>query len=249
MMRDKQNEFYSSISEYYHEIFPYNPAQLQFVKHQVGNIAGKQILDIGCATGELAYQIAKEEAIVTGIDLNEELLSQAIQRKKHSHLTFQKGDMSELEKMFSPRQFDAVLCFGNTLVHLSSDSAVKQLFQGVRAISKPDAMFLIQILNYDYIIEQSITELPVIDSEKIRFIRKYDIEKGKSGIRFITSLHIKKSGKTIENETKLLALRSKTLVYLLEEAGFTNIHLYSNFKRDKFGGNHFPFVVSAQNTV
>jgi len=30
-MKDNQNEFYSSISKYYPEIFPFNPAQLQSV--------------------------------------------------------------------------------------------------------------------------------------------------------------------------------------------------------------------------
>ncbi len=245
-MRDKQNEFYSSISEYYHEIFPYNPAQLQYVKHQVGNLEGKEILDIGCATGELAYQLAKEGAVVTGIDLNEELLNQAIQRKKHPNLTFRKGDMLELEDMFSSQKFDVVICFGNTLVHLSSVAMVKQMFQEVRAVSIPNAAFLLQILNYDYIIADLISELPVIDSENIRFIRKYGIEEDKSHIRFITSLHIKKNQKVIKNETYLLALKSDTLVSLLEGEGFTHIKLYSNFKEEKFGGKHIPLVVRAK---
>ena len=54
-MHDSQNIFYTSISKYYSEIFPFNPMQLKFVKNKLGELQGKHILDIGCATGELAF--------------------------------------------------------------------------------------------------------------------------------------------------------------------------------------------------
>jgi glycine/sarcosine N-methyltransferase len=47
------------------------------VKSRAGELAGKQILDIGCATGELSFQLAEAGAKVTGIDLNEDLLGKA----------------------------------------------------------------------------------------------------------------------------------------------------------------------------
>ena len=71
-MNTQQNKFYTSISKYYSEIFPYQPMQLQFVKNRVGDLKGKNILDIGCATGELAFRLAGEGAKVIGIDLNED---------------------------------------------------------------------------------------------------------------------------------------------------------------------------------
>ena len=42
-MKDEQNQFYTSISKYYSEIFPYNPMQLQFVRNIVGKLNGKQM--------------------------------------------------------------------------------------------------------------------------------------------------------------------------------------------------------------
>ena len=66
-MKDEQNNFYTSISKYYSEIFPYTPMQLKFVKNSLGGLEEKQILDIGCATGELAFNLAMEGANVVGI--------------------------------------------------------------------------------------------------------------------------------------------------------------------------------------
>jgi 2-polyprenyl-3-methyl-5-hydroxy-6-metoxy-1,4-benzoquinol methylase len=250
-MKDKQNEFYSSISKYYAEIFPFQSMQLEFVKSRVGKLAGKQLLDIGCATGELAIQLAKSGAFVTGIDLNEDLLEQAkakiwFEGFETANPVFQKVNMLELKADFQPGQFDGVLCFGNTLVHLQSPELVQQMLDGVFTVLKPGGYFLLQILNYDYILSEPVAELPVIDTENIRFTRKYRFPESGSLISFQTELLIKAESKTIKNETLLLALQSRQLTELLQNAGFSEIELFSNFKQDPFGGKHLPLVVSCK---
>ncbi|MDD2381567.1 MAG: class I SAM-dependent methyltransferase [Mariniphaga sp.] len=258
-MKTTQNEFYSSISRYYPEIFPYSPAQLQFVVRNCGGLTGKKVLDIGCATGELACEMAGAGAQVTGIDLNEDLIRQAKQKVKalqkenaRSQIDpnptnmpplFKKGDMLELKNLFPETHFNCVTCFGNTLVHLLSPISVLEVLQGVHRILKPDGVFLLQILNYDYILAEQVSELPPIETENIKFVRQYVFEKDNPLIRFQTDLHIKKEGSVIPNETQLWALHSRKLTELLHDTGFKDILLFSNFKEDSFGGNHIPLVV------
>ena len=242
-MNNSQNEFYSSIAKYYSEIFPYKPVQLEFVKHRTGELKGQQILDIGCATGELAFQLANEGADVSGIDINRELLAHT-EKKKHDNLYFQIGDMLELNQDFRENQFDAVLCFGNTLVHLPDTNSIDAMLEGVHGILKPGGKFLLQILNYDHILNEQVSELPVIETENISFVRNYQFEENSYRIKFQTELHLKKEEEVISNETLLLALRSSDLVDLLKQAGFNGIELYANFNMDEFGGKHLPLVVS-----
>ncbi len=256
-MNDKQNQFYTSISKYYSEIFPYQPMQLQFVKNRVGELSGKQILDIGCATGELAFRLASEKVNVIGIDLNEDLLAQAAGRsgfrstdsnKRESEFTppvFQMINMLELETDFPEKQFDTVLCFGNTLVHLPSISLMRQMLDGVFTVLKPGGYFLMQILNYDYVLSEPISDLPIIDTENIRFVRKYAIVENNPIIRFQTQLEVKKEVRTVSNETPLFALKSNDLTDMMKDTGFLEIELFSNFKQEPFGGKHLPLVVSA----
>lgn len=243
-MNNEQNKFYSSISKYYSEIFPYKPMQLQFVKNEVGDLKGKQILDIGCATGELAFNLANEGAKVIGIDLNEDLLKQAKSKRIHSNLQFQHGNMLELETDFHKKQFDSVLCFGNTLVHLPSTNLIQQMLNGVLSVLKPGGIFLMQILNYDYILAEQVSELPLIETENIKFIRKYKFKKNSPLILFQTDLHLKKEGQVVSNETSLLALRSSELTDIIENSGFKEIELYSNFKQTSFGGPHIIGIES-----
>ncbi len=246
-MSNEQNKFYTSISKYYSEIFPYNPMQLQFLKSRVGDLQAKQILDIGCATGELAFQIAVENANIIGIDINEDLLDQAIKKRGVApNPKFQFGNMLELENDFEAEMFDAVLCFGNTLVHLESKEMVAQMLTGAMNVLKPGGKLLLQILNYDYILDAQLSELPLVESDNITFIRQYRFDKNSQKIRFYTELHLKKEDHTVVvNETNLLALKSSELVDLLSNAGFQDIELFSNFKQDVFGGKHIPLVVSA----
>lgn len=244
-MNNEQNQFYTSISKYYSEIFPYQPMQLQFVKNRVGELAGKHILDIGCATGELAFQLADAGAKVIGIDLNEDLLNQAKSNKILPNLHFQIGNMLNLETDFQSTQFNSVLCFGNTLVHLQTVELIQQMLNGVYSVLKPGGQFLLQILNYDYILGEQVSDLPSIETENLRFIRNYRFEISNPLIRFQTELTIKKENKTISNETQLFAIKSIELIELMKNAGFQNIELFSNFKQDPFGGEHLPLVVSA----
>jgi 2-polyprenyl-3-methyl-5-hydroxy-6-metoxy-1,4-benzoquinol methylase len=257
-MGNEQNQFYTSISKYYSEIFPYQPAQLQFVKKRAGELAGKQILDIGCSTGELAFQLANTGAKVTGIDLNKDLLGHAlgcsgfrsaditIRGLESASPRFQIGNMLELETDFPPGQFDVVLCFGNTLVHLQTRELIRQMLKGVFTVLKPGGFFLLQILNYDYILGEQVSELPVIETENIRFIRKYKFEENNPLIRFQTNLFLKKEDKTISNETLLFGLKSAELTELLKNAGFFEIEMFSNFKQEPFGGKHLLLVVSCK---
>ncbi|MCY1722865.1 class I SAM-dependent methyltransferase [Prolixibacteraceae bacterium Z1-6] len=245
-MENAQNKFYSSISKYYSEIFPYSAMQQKFVQACVGNLDQKQILDIGCATGELAFHLAGSGATVAGIDLNEDLLNQAIQNKIHPKLQFRQGNMLELATDFRKEQFDAVLCFGNTLVHLQSEEGVEHMLNGVNNVLKPGGHFLLQILNYDYILGEKVSELPLIETENIRFIRNYKFQNNSALIRFQTDLQIKAEDTTVSNQTTLLALKSSKLTELLERAGFKNIQLYANFKQETFGGAHLPLVVSCR---
>ncbi|WP_347840672.1 class I SAM-dependent methyltransferase [uncultured Draconibacterium sp.] len=245
-MTDRQNSFYTSISRYYSDIFPFNPMQLAFVKAKLKTLEEKTILDIGCATGELAFQLASQGAKVTGIDLNADLLQQARQNRKHQNLSFLMGNMLELKNDFSHRQFDAVLCFGNTLVHLNSEKEVLQMLQNARAVLKPGGQLLLQILNYDYICSHPVRELPIIETDAIKFIRYYNFSDDTDLIGFETRLEIKAENRTVANETPLLALKSAALKTLIKNAGFKNIQVYANFKQEAFGGAHLPLVVSCE---
>ena len=51
---------------------------------------GERILDLGCGTGDLSFEIAQLGALVTGMDLSEEMMGRA--RRKYPEINFISGD-------------------------------------------------------------------------------------------------------------------------------------------------------------
>lgn len=249
-MKIDQEIFYSSIAKYYNQIFPLNEKQLEFVQSSLASLDGKKILDIGCSTGQLAKKLAGLGSQVTGLDLNEKMIALAQKENHFPDLQFIAGNMLEADSYCDESSLDAVLCFGNTLVHLDSIDEIGRFFKVVAKVLKPGGKLLVQILNYDHILDQEIDELPLIDGPKISFIRKYDLPESEGEkIIFNTELVIKSTRESLFHASRLLPLRKNDLHTLLQHFGFERIKYYANFDKKPFGGHHLPLVLSAERSA
>ncbi len=114
---DKNSEF-----KPLHDI---NPLRLQYIDQRV-NLAGKQVLDVGCGGGILSESMAEKGAHVTGIDLGEKALNVA---KLHSLETgivvdYQHISVEALAQA-QPATFDVVTCL-EMLEHVPNPASVVQ---------------------------------------------------------------------------------------------------------------------------
>lgn len=71
---------------------------------------GERIIDLGCGTGDLTFEISRSGAEVTGIDLSESMIAKA--KTKYPGLRFEVGDA---EQLGSADPVDAV--FSNAALH------------------------------------------------------------------------------------------------------------------------------------
>ncbi|MCK5129379.1 MAG: class I SAM-dependent methyltransferase [Clostridiales bacterium] len=232
-------KFYETIAKYYDDIFPLNHAQVNFTKKYAKQFRVQHLLDIGCATGKFAHAMINDVQKINAFDMDQIMVNIAVNRYKDISLEYQIGDMRFLDDLYADMQFDMITCFGNTLVHLSHEDVLETL----KGIGKHlSGVFLMQILNYDHIFKENITALPIIDNEKITFIRTYNLDDHKK-IGFDTQLILKDTNTTIQNSIWLYPIRKKELNDMLEEAGFSNISFYKNYQEDKADGKHLPLIV------
>jgi ubiquinone biosynthesis O-methyltransferase len=82
----------------------------------LGDISGKQLLDVGCGDGDLAQELARRGAIVTGIDASAEMVAAARARPAmgNAPITYEVAEASHIP--FPDASFDVVvamtiLCF------------------------------------------------------------------------------------------------------------------------------------------
>ncbi|WP_315906539.1 class I SAM-dependent methyltransferase [Priestia koreensis] len=88
---------------------------------------GECILDLGCGTGDLAYQLYKKGANVIGVDKSENMVMEA--KKKYPERSFLVGDVTELSYH---EEFDAV--FSNATLHWikTPEKALQRIAQSLK---------------------------------------------------------------------------------------------------------------------
>jgi glycine/sarcosine N-methyltransferase len=222
--------FYRSIAPYYDDIFPLSNVLKGFLD-SLGFQRGDQVLDIGCATGEVALYLAERGQTVTGMDLDRDLIDLARAKQSEQGIKnarFVVGNMNHVDRMFSPGLFRFALCLGNTLVHLLSSEEMDRFIEKVGMILSGGGSFVFQILNYDKILAHRIEELPIIDNEKITFQRRYEFRSRKGLLTFRTRLAVKATSEIIHNTIRLYPLR-------LEEARNMLLH-HDTFHSHRFLG-------------
>jgi len=239
---------YKSIADFYDEIFPLKSARLSFVSSLL-NKSALDILDIGCASGELALALAKNGHHVFGIDLDPNMVELAREKAGSSEnsglqVEFYEKDMLKVGTDFSPSSFDAVLCFGNTLVHLENLEKMEELFRGVFKVLKKGGIFILQVVNYDRVLSEGVKELPLIERENFTFHRKYHVDRVKHRIGFHTRLVIKETGQVLAGSETLYPLTFKELNSTLVRAGFTELQFFGNESKAPFS-KESPALIAA----
>lgn len=237
--------FYSAIAQNYDYIFPLNSAQLKFTMGQMSDGGENHILDVGCGTGSLAMALDRDNCQVVGIDLDEEMIQLAKEKDLATVVDFRVANMLTLEEVFPREMFSMLTCYGNTLVHLGSDEKVRHFLESAYHLLKTGGKLLLQIINYDRIIDQNIKSLPTINNEHVVFKREYERSVDKTAVRFITELTIKGSGDKVVNSVPLLALRKSLLEDLLRDVGFKKLSFFGGFDMSESSAVSQPLVAVA----
>ncbi len=102
-----------------------NPLRLRFIQQNV-NLAGKEVIDVGCGGGILTEALAISGAHVTGIDMSESALIQARQHAQLNQLAIQyHQDTVEAFAAQQANQFDVVTCM-ELLEHVPDPHSIVQ---------------------------------------------------------------------------------------------------------------------------
>jgi 2-polyprenyl-3-methyl-5-hydroxy-6-metoxy-1,4-benzoquinol methylase len=238
--------FYQQIAPYYHHIFKINVNQVEFVKLKIPD-SNSKILDIGCGIGTLSLELANYYKNVLGIDMDAEMIRVALKQKENTLKTiqFQQLSMLKLATSINENSLDSIVCFGNTLVHLNSLSEIADFLQQSKSALKSTGKLLLQIVNYDKIINKNIQQLPLIENDEIIFERNYHYHSHENKIDFNTRLTVKSTQQIIENSIQLLPVLKNELAHLLNKAGFNNCNYYGNFNQETYTINSPAFIVEA----
>ncbi len=225
---------YKDLSPYYDDIFPAGQAQLKFFRQLFTDHGVSRVLDLACGSGNYALEFARWGLTVVGIDYEQNMIKLAREKARKEGLTvdFRTGDMRKLEDIEG--KFDAVVCIGNSLVHLLTDKDLLTALKQMKERLYHGGVLLLQTVNYDRILKGNITQLPDIMNRQagLVFTRQYEF-RADGLIDFITSLV--KNGNNGSQESlgsgqvPLRPLTRANLEQSLAATGFEGTEVFGGF--------------------
>ncbi len=119
----------------------------------------RQVLDLGCGSGEHTRFLKSLGFEATGVDASPAQLEAA--RAADPEGRYLQVGLTELEGAILAPQ-GAGICLGNTLPHLCEEANLHAFFAGLAACLLPGAPLLLQLLNYDRVLDRSERTLPLL---------------------------------------------------------------------------------------
>ena len=99
----------------------------------------KKILDIGCGTGTHASFLSKKGYMVSGIDLSQKMIDEAV-KKQIPHTDFFVKNIAENFDL--PKQFDVITCLFHVLSYQTQNNQIMQLMENVANHLVKDGIFI-----------------------------------------------------------------------------------------------------------
>ncbi len=215
------------------------------------------VLDLGCGTGEHSRFLQALGYQVTGVDASEAQIveAEACPPEDGGTLRFVQGGLESIETLV-PAGFGGAICLGNTLPHLTELDALGHFFTGLASRLVAGAPVLLQLLNYDRILDRGERTFPVslrpgeAEGEETVFLRLMTHQPG--GMLNFTPATLRfRPG--LEPPLELIAARNvmlrgwrrSELEGPLRDAGFEVREAFGSMTGDSWGGGTSDLVLWA----
>lgn len=124
--------------------------EIKFLKKIFKENNVKTALDYACGTGMHVIALNKIGFEVAGSDIDKQMIHQAKENAKKQKITaqFKVSDFRNLDKIYS-QTFDAVLCIGNSISHITTEKDLQKSLGQMYSILNKDGTLVLHLRNYE----------------------------------------------------------------------------------------------------
>jgi len=142
---------------------------------QSGEVKPGRALDVGCGTGVYALALAERGIDVVGADPSSGMLEKARAKAARTGLDVQwlETPMQNLSTGLD-RNFDAVVCMGNTLPHVLTERELRQSLSSMAERLTDSGVLVLQLLNYTRVLSRRERIIGVDRKDNVEYVRFYD---------------------------------------------------------------------------
>ena len=148
-----ETEFYNRLAEAFDVMTDWKSRlafEMPFIEQVLMQHNARSVLDCACGTGGHAIALAQRGYHVAGSDISTAMIARARQNaaREGVSIPFAGVGFQDLSRTFRER-FDAVLCLGNSLLHVLTDDAALESLVNMRACLRDGGALILHNLNYD----------------------------------------------------------------------------------------------------
>jgi len=246
------SEFYDELSEDYADMIEFSAkveSEREIFENIVSEYKIKRCLDAGCGVGLHSIILSKLGVDVVGIDISASMIEKAREFAQMfgASAKFEVLDFSTIRDNYR-EEFDLVLCLGNTLPHFLNEKDLLVALRNFYNVLRGDGVLILQILNYDKIMEMEERIISVRETSDKIFVRFYDFEPTIIGSPSLRVFEIRRDflkfnvlvvDKTKNYAYKLVTtrikpIRSEELCKKLHMVGFKSVEIFGDLFRNEF---------------
>ena len=222
---------------------PFIESNLAEIKHTRSGCLS--VLDAACGTGMHAIELARRGYRAAGADQSRMMVQKAKINAEEAAgtISFKTAGFAKLAKAFTDEKifpFDALMCLGNSLPHLTSHAMIQKALADFAACLKPGGLLILQNRNFDAVMasqERWIRpQSRISEKEEWLFLRFYDFDPDGLITFNIVRLHRKEEENWQQqvSTVKLFPLLQEDLLKFLETSGFTSIRTFGRMENIPF---------------
>ena len=153
------------------------------------------------------------------------------------------GDGTPIEWLHSPMEsisqmtagpFDAIVCLGNSLPHLLTDAQLQETLRGFRSLLAPTGIVIVQMLNYERLIDRGERIVGVTRRGSTEYVRFYDFLSETVRFNILELIWQDDRCEHKLHQTTLRPYRASSLHDAFTAAGFEPPELYGGMDWGKF---------------
>ena len=192
-------------------------------------------LDAGAGTGFHSLLLGQLGVHMTAVDLSKKMLKRVKVHAKDLHLNIHvvQSSFQDMPQRLN-KNFDAVLCMGNSLAHLLTYKELVQSLRNFSFVLNQGGVLFLQLLNYDRILTTKERVQSVKEAGGLTFVRFYDFHED---FVVFNILRLKKENGRLTQELESVKLRpilKAEIMRALQEAGFVDVRAHGSIALDDF---------------
>lgn len=218
---------------------------VSYISQLLGMLEGESVLDLACGFGRHSIEFGKLGLSVTGVDLNPDLIDEAIQSASECGLNcrFILADMREFSE---PNSFDYVVLLFNSFGYFNDQNDDKRVVSNCLRSLNPGGKLLISIMGRELLKRNMNSNLERYWREEkgVFVLEEYTVDEDWSWLvnKWITLDGPEK--RSVEYGVRIYS--EQEMRKLLADEGFSAIGSYGNYKGTDYDDKANHLVVVAE---